>query len=220
MKISENEFDKIGSYLNSNGYYKLAVGDNIAKYDYIHKDFNYIDLQGLKSLIKNIIGSDFYIYMEDLYKVRNNLKTIDNHRIEGFKDYILASDVLSKININQLEKELESILKLNNQKKTNDFSYINGFDVFIQRLINNDVFTDGRFLLKFDSDKNRFFKLSQYNIRDYNIDYEVYKVGMRLKKRLINVEALSDGLNKYNVYSEKLKETEEDYVYIKNIVED
>ena len=223
--MTEFNVEKFIDDLKSAGYFKQyddSSRGNIYRYNGIYGDFQELNNDQFRQLLERIIGN--VNANEYWYYIKTNLNVFPTKEHNQYMSYIKYSKERS---LESVEREfLNGFYKDNaNRKKETEITPNVDSTKDVQVLINNDIFTNGVSLYKYDSDDKTFILVNEDNIgtfincNDKDIANKILETGLKYKSLLINVFFTMDLFKNAKDVEFWLKANENGYRYITKLKE-
>lgn len=222
----KNDFNEAMGIIKSMGFVKTNNLRSTKIYQYKHETgtFEPYSKENLSNLFKRIYKRS-YTSENWFYPVYEALPMVDFNKVENYYKYCKVKD--NTFNIDDLGQELHYYLEVNNKVKKDFKPFRWSLRNQKQQLINNNVFSNGKILLKYaggydfkilaPKDLGQFFRgvdqtehLSIIGLQD-NYAYFV--------ENLVNIGVLFHKLQDYNYTLKVLNDYEEDYNIIKSMID-
>ena len=179
-KITNNYINDIKNameYLKTKGFI-LNENKEIYKFNIFEKTFNFISFNDFKiyvfenmenkNNIWNFTPETQSQFITNLLKENNIFPEIETSIIKQFELYNISKQYLSNENNLFSKRELNKVIKENNEKKTNDNIIFDLYNIEIQSqiLINNNVFIDPLYKLwKYEPEQSIFYRYYDNDIK-------------------------------------------------------
>ena len=222
---SINEFKDAMSTIKARGIVKTNIlkSDAIYRYDFNTGKFKPYDKKKLYRLFNRLYLNSYDVnYSIDA--VINDLDAVNFNQVEHYYKYIDADK--KRFNLADLENKKDMYLKLNNENKKTVHTIYWKPQSQLQQLINNDVFTDGKILCKYNGkyfdiiapmDLMRFFRtanhLEHLSTRELANNYGFFI------NNLVNIGNLFEDMKEYNNTQRILNNYKNDYENIKRLID-
>ena len=208
------------------GYFKQSeetFRGNVFRYNKLYGGFQELNNKQFINILNHIIKNVNLTY-EYWYYIKNNLNVFPSKEYKQYQTYIGLS---KKNSFDSIEREfLRRFYKDNRLRKreteiTQNVSLSND----IQVLINNDIFTDGNDLYKYDLDNKTFILVTENNIgslidcNNPKIATKILETGLNNKYLLINIHFTVDSFKEAKNRDVNLKANEDGYKYIIDLIE-
>ena len=223
--MAKFDIEKFIEELKGAGYYKQyeeAKYGNVIRYNGLYDNFQDLNNDLFIKVLSYIIGNENAL--EYWFYIKSCLDVFPTKEYKQYESYINYSkeDSLEKV-----EGEfLREFYKANaNRKKETEITAAVDTTKDIQVLINNDIFTNGSDLYKYDPEDKNFILVTEDNIgsfincNDSNIANKILETGLKNKHLLINVCFTIDIFNKAKDVDYYLKLNENGYRYINDLKE-
>lgn len=156
---SIHEFKEAMNIIKSRGIVKTnSLNSNaIYRYDFNTGKFNPYSKEQLRHLFNRLYLNSYDVN----YSIQNIIDELTPVDFKKVKNYYTYQNIKGKAyNLEDLEKRLDSYLECNKMNKKEVRTILWSLQSQLQQLINNDVFTDGKVLCKFDNKTKRFDSVS------------------------------------------------------------
>lgn len=222
--MTEFDIENFIEGLKEAGYFRsedIARG-HVFRYNGLYDSFQELDNRKLIALLSRIIGNDkAYRYWST---VKCSLDIFPSKQYHQYQSYIGFSKMRS---LDSVEREFLNGFYKDNQMKKRKTEIKSNIDSSndLQILINNDIFTNGKDLYKYDSDKKTFILVTEDNIgtfincNDKTITNRILENGLNTKYVLTNVVYTIDLFTEGHEVTNGLKDNKDGYDYIMGLKE-
>ena len=223
--MTEFNVDELVKELNGAGYFKESEDSsrgNVFRYNNKYGVFQELNNTQFVKILDNIIGSKKIAHQHWRY-IKNNLNLFPSKEHKQYQKYIGLS---KQCRFKSVEDDfLRRFYKENNnRKKETEITSKVSLNKDIQVLINNDIFTDGKDLYKYDLDNKTFILVTKDNIgslincNDNEIATKILETGLKNNHVLINIDTTVYLFNKAKNVDYNLNACRGGYEYIIELI--
>ena len=216
-----DKINKISEDLKQKGYFKLGNRGEVKRWSKIYNGFETMNSFQFKEDLK-----EFGISEKQAIEIKKNLPTFPNKQYQNYQDYLKCCKVPS---FNKAVSNFENNIYDENSTKKNKEKIVltvnSPISSMIQFLINNDIFTDGEKLYKYDVVEKSFILITENNISEF-IGIEnsltckkIYNIMMVNETYLTNIHNSIYEFKNSKFNDSRKKQYKEDYKYISDLIE-
>lgn len=212
---------KVVDELKAKGYFKSGNRGEVKRWSKRFSGFETRNPFQFKEDLKELGISE-----KQAMEIKKNLPPFPNRKYNNYQNYLKCCEVPS---FNKVVTNFENKFYRENSLKKNDKEIVltvgSSISNITQVLINNDIFTDGKKLYKYDREEKSFLRIGESNISEIiGIDNaltckKIYNLAIANRTYLINIY---NSVNEFqhSKYNDMRKEKyKADYEYISDLKE-
>ena len=224
---SIGEFKEAMDTIKARGIVKTNIlkSDALYRYDFNTGKFKPYDKKKLYRLFNRLYLNSYDVNYS-INAIINDLEAIDLKQVDNYYKYLDAMAV--NYDLADLENQANNFLKLNNENKKEIHTIYWKPQSQLQQLINNDVFTNGKILCKYNPGGKYFDtilpKMVMKFFRNVKNKQHLSAIGVENNyhfyiDNLIDIGGLYEDFKAYHNSENILKNCKKDYEVVKTIID-